>query len=131
MRRREGEDVGRLRHGIERAGDAAGELRDAVEINLGGFDAVVAEKFLHLSDAGSTCEEVGGEAVAQGVGGDSFVKSGFAGGKFERFPEGVFMDVVPPDDAGAWIGGFTGAGEQPEPGPFAAGIGEFAFEVVG
>ncbi len=122
----EGDDVGGGRQGIEGAGDGGGKLGDAVQINLRGFDAVVAEEFLHLGDAGSVCQEVGGEAVSEGVGGDAFVEPGFAGGEFEGFAEGVLVDVMTAEDAGAWIGGFIGGGPEPEPWPFAAAVGVFA-----
>lgn len=102
-----------------------------MEIDLGGFDAVVAEKFLDLGDAGSACQEIGGEAVAQGVGGDALVNPGFAGGELEGFAEGVFVDVVPADDVRAWIGAFAGGWPEPEPGPFTAAVGVFALHAIG
>jgi hypothetical protein len=40
MQRGKGHDVGGLRQGVEGAGDSGGELGDAVQIDLGGFDAV-------------------------------------------------------------------------------------------
>ena len=103
-----GEDVWRGGQGVERAGDGGGKLGDAVKVDLGGFDAVVAEEFLHLGDAGTTGEEVCGEAVPEGVGGDALMQSGFAGGEFEGFAEGVYMDVMAAVDTGARIGAVAG-----------------------
>lgn len=37
----EGDDIGGLWQGVEGAGDGGGELGDTVEIDPGGFDAVV------------------------------------------------------------------------------------------
>lgn len=122
----EGHDVGCLGQDIKGAGDAAGKLRDAVEIDLRGFDAVVAEKFLHLSDAGPACQEIGGEAVAECVGSDALVEPGFAGGELEGFAKGVFVDVVAADDASAWIEGLAGSRPKPEPWPFTATVGKFS-----
>lgn len=78
-------------------------MGDAVEIDLGGFDAVVAEEFLHLGDAGSACEEIGGETVTEGVGADACAR----------------------------VGGFAGGWPEPKPRPFTACVWVFAFEVVG
>lgn len=127
----EGHDVGCGGQVVQRTGDRGGKLRNAVEIDLRGFDAVVAEQFLHLGDAGPAGEQICGEAVAEGVGADAFGKADATGGDFERFPQRVFMDVVTANDAAAVIGAVAGGRPEPEPRPFSPGVGIFAFEVVG
>ena len=47
-----------------------------VGVNLGGGDVGVAEHGLHGADVGAVHEEVGGEAVTEGVGGDVFRDAG-------------------------------------------------------
>ena len=47
-----------------------------VGVNLGGGDVGVAEHGLHGADVGAVHEEVGGEAVTEGGGGDGFRDAG-------------------------------------------------------
>ena len=63
-------------------------------VDHGGFDVLVTEKFLDGADIVSALEEVGGEGVAEGVGGDSLVHFCDAGGFADFFLEGGFVDVV-------------------------------------
>ena len=75
-----------------------------VGVNLGGRDVGVAEHGLDRAEIGAVHEEVGGEAVAESVGGDMFRNAGFAG---------VFLDDAF-DRAGgkaAIIAGSVGGGE--------------------
>lgn len=45
-------------------------------VDHGGFDVFVSEEFLNRADVVSALEEVCGEGVAEGVGGDSFFELG-------------------------------------------------------
>lgn len=126
----EGDDLG-LGQSVEGADDVAALAGDAVGVNHGGLDAIVTKPFLDAADVGSLGEEMGGEGMAQGVGGDSLGDACFAGGCFEGFAEGVFVDVVAAHNAGGGIGAFAFGGPKPEPRPFLACVGELAFEAVG
>jgi len=48
-----------------------------------GLDILVTEEFLDCPDIVAIFEEVGGEAVAEGVRGDRFVDAGEASGLFD------------------------------------------------
>lgn len=50
-----------------------------VGVDLSGGDVGVAEHGLDGANVGAVHEEVGGEAVAEGVGGDVFCDAGFFG----------------------------------------------------
>lgn len=50
-----------------------------VGVDLGGADVGVAEHGLDGAEVGAVHEEVGGEAVTEGVGGDVFRDAGFFG----------------------------------------------------
>ncbi len=50
-----------------------------VGVDLGGGDVGMAEHGLDGADVGAVHEEVGGKAVAEGVGGDVFGDAGFFG----------------------------------------------------
>ena len=74
-------------------------------VDHGGFHIFVAEKFLDGADIITILEQVGGEAVAEGVGGDGFLDFGDLGGGFDGFLEAGFVNVMALFDAGQWIGG--------------------------
>lgn len=72
-----------------------------------------------------------GCALAEGVRGDRFVYLCEAGGGFDCFLQGSFVNVMPPEDTGDRIRR-TGRGrENILPAPFAAGIRIFAFQSIG
>lgn len=50
-----------------------------VGVNLGSADVGMAEHGLDRAEVGAVHEEVGGEAVTEGVGGDVFRDAGFFG----------------------------------------------------
>ena len=53
---------------VERTADApSAGLVDDVGVDHGGFEIAVAEKFLDRGDVAAVGQEVGGEAVPQGV----------------------------------------------------------------
>lgn len=94
---------------------------DDVEVDHGGGDVGVAEEGLDGADVGSGFEEVCGKGVAEGVGGDAFGDSGFAGGLADLPGHGVFMEVEAGDFGGGGVGGEDGGGEEPLPEPVVAG----------
>ena len=53
-------------------------------VDLGGGDTGVSQKFLDVSQGGSILKQVGGEAVAQGVGSDAGLDSGGLGIVFQH-----------------------------------------------
>ena len=48
-------------------------------VDLGRGDTLVTEHLLHLTNACTALQQVGGEGVSQGVGTDSFVDAGKLG----------------------------------------------------
>ena len=62
------------RSGIERAADAEAGFVEDVGVDLGGGEVGVAEEFLDGAEIVVVFEEVGGEAVAEGVRVAGFVR---------------------------------------------------------
>ena len=58
-----------------------------VGVDLRGLDVAVAEEFLHDAEIGAAAEEVGGEAVAQGMGRDLLEDSAFSRVLFDQHPQ--------------------------------------------
>ena len=85
--------------GVEGRFDGEAAEFHNVGVDHGGFDVFVAEEFLDGSDIVAGLEEVGGEGVAEGVGGDVFVDFCEAGGFLDGALNGGFVDVVAADDA--------------------------------
>jgi hypothetical protein len=70
-------------------------------IDHSGFTVFVAEEFLHSSDIVAVLQEVGGESVTEGVGGNGFVYSGKLGGLAHCF--------LPKAYSAGWFRGYDGA----------------------
>lgn len=114
-----------------------------MSIDHGGFDVFVPEEFLDGADVVAVLEEVGGEGVAEGVGGDVFVDVGGVGGGADGFLEEAGVEVVaheffafPPVPSfrgrvGTRVAGEVGGWEEVLPAGFAGGVGVFAGEGVG
>ena len=75
-------------------------------------------------------EEVGGETVSKGVGGDGLVYFGEFGGLANGFLKDAFVEAVAADDAGERVHGTLGGREDELPGPFPPGVGIFDVERV-
>lgn len=69
--------------GVELFMDFAEVVVGDVGVDLGGRDVGVAEEGLDGAKVGAVHKEVGGEGVAQGVGGDVFGDAGGAGAGFD------------------------------------------------
>jgi hypothetical protein len=74
-----------------------------VGVEGGGLEIAVAEEDLNGADVGAGFEEVGGEAVAEGMGGDVLVEAGGLGGAGADATDGL-LDEGPAGDV---------AGEEP------------------
>lgn len=82
------------RPSIQRAADCLWTSIERMGINHGGFDTLVPKQFLHGADIVAVLQEVGGETMPEGVGGDGFVYPGGLGGLLDGFLQAGFMDVV-------------------------------------
>lgn len=96
-----------------------------VGVDLGGADVGVAEEGLDGAEVGAVHEEVGGERVAEGVGGDVLGDAGGAGAFFDDALDGAGGEAA--EVAGS-VGGGQIAGIVEEEGGELVGAG---FEVVG
>ena len=62
------------------------------------------QQFLHGTDVVSVFQQMGGEAMAQGMAGGRFSEAGFAGGGFNAFLQVAFGIVVALAGAAARVG---------------------------
>jgi len=102
-----------------------------VGVDHGGLDVLVAEEFLNGADVVAVLEEVGGEGVAKGVGGDVFLDPGLEGGGADGFLKQGGVGVVAHGLFGVGVDGEGQGGEEVLPGGFAGGVGVFAGEGIG
>lgn len=134
---------------IEGAFDAGGAESADVGVDHGGGDVGVAEQFLDGAEILTGFEEVGGEAMSEGMAGNffgdlGFLDSGGDGGLDGRFVGMVSAElaaVVVGDElfwgffferfAGVGIEGESVGGEEVLPGERLADLGPFAGEGVG
>lgn len=72
----------------------AQELAVDVGVELGGAYAFVAEHGLYGTEVGTALEEVGGEGVAQGVGGDGTRDAGTGGQHLYGVEHGDAREVL-------------------------------------
>ncbi len=79
---------------VERAGGAVARAFHDVEVDHGGFEAGVAEEILDSPDGGAGLQQVGGEAVVQGMGRDSPGDGGPAHGPTKLACHGIFVDMI-------------------------------------
>ena len=86
---------------VERAFDLVEAFGGDVGVDFGGAGGFVAEEGLDVAEVGAVFEQVGGEAVAEGVDGDAFFYAGFL--------DGCFKDGL---DAAVGIGLVGGAFEE-------------------
>ena len=67
-----------------------------VGVDLGGREIAVAEQQLHHAKIGTVVDQVGGEGVAQGVGGEVFVDTGSQRVLLDPVPEGLAGHAATP-----------------------------------
>ena len=91
----------------------------------------MAEDFLEGADVGVGIEEVGGEAVTEGVAGDPLGDGGFLGCFFELPLHGVFEEVVAGEFARFRMRAEFGCREKEAPGELGGGVGVFSQEGEG
>jgi hypothetical protein len=68
----------------------------------------VAEKFLDRPDIVAGLQEMGGEAMSQGVTARGLRDAGFPDGLLDRPLQGLLVDVMAALDARAWVDGALG-----------------------
>ncbi len=100
-------------------------------VDHGGFDVAVAQEFLDGADVVAGFEEVGGEAVAEGVGCGHFGDSGLEEGGVEGFLDDGGVKVMAAFLLGVAIVPEVFLGEEPLPFDFGVGVGVFVVEGVG
>ena len=79
---------------IEWAADAGGAAVEDVGVDHGGGDVLVAEQLLDGADVVAVLEQVGGEAVAEGVGCDGLGEVGVEGGGADGPLDDGFVEMV-------------------------------------
>jgi len=76
----------------------------------------------HGADVGARLQQVGGEAVAQGMGGDAPVDARSRHRPLDRALQALFIQVVAAHDVTVRIGRERGRGKHPEPAPRRADL---------
>ena len=117
--------------GVEGGFDGVGSALEDVGVDHGGFYVLMPEEFLYGSYVVAVLEEVGGEAVAKGVGGDAFFNLCKSCGLFDSSLQGGFMNVMAAHDAGFFIGRKCRGRKNILPDPGFIGIGEFFGKCIG
>ena len=100
-------------------------------IDHGGFDVFVTKQLLNGTDIVAALKKVGGEGVAEGVRGDMFIDLCKAGGFFDDFLHGGFVEVVTTGNSSTRVFGEVGGGEEVLPDPVFVCIGVFAIQGIG
>jgi len=107
-------DRGGIGAGVGGVVDLFHAIGGQVGVDLGGGEALVAEEFLDAAEVGAVVEQVGGEAVAEGVGADAGVEAGHDQILVELAADGAGGDggavFVEEDAAGQWAGRIRLAG---------------------
>ena len=116
---------------IKRATHGEAALFEDVGVNHGCFDILVAEQLLNRADIVAILQEMGGEAMAEGVAGDAFGEACGAGGAFDRFLHRRGRHMETARESVIAIKGKRGGGEEKLPAPFTAGVGQFAVQGIG
>ena len=86
-------------------------------------DVLVAEQFLHSADVATVLEEVRGEGMAEGVAGRTLGDARCEDRSAHRVLHDGFVQVVAALLTGCGLDVVPGGGEDPLPGPLAAGVG--------
>ena len=88
----------------------------------------MTEDVLEGADVGIGIEEMGGEAVSEGVAGDPFGDGGFFKGFFELPLHGVLEEVVTGEFPSAGVGAELRGGEEKAPRELESGIWIFSLK---
>ena len=83
---------------VEGGFDGESAALEDMGVDHGGFDILVSEEFLNGADIVSVLEEVGGEGVAKGVGGDLLVDACDFCGFTNGFLGNGFVKMMAADD---------------------------------
>ena len=105
---------------VEGAADCEGAAVEDVGVDHGSGDVAVTEELLDGSDVVAGLEEMGGEAVPEGVAGGGFRELGGPAGGMECALEDGFVEMVPSEFA-LGVAVVACGGEDPLPRPFALG----------
>jgi len=89
---------------IQRAFHAAAALPQDMGVNHGGGNVIVPQQLLDRPNVGSALEGVGGEAVPQRVRAGALGNPRAGHRRPNRFLDSRFVQVMPPDGPGAWVG---------------------------
>lgn len=113
---------------VEGAGGSGTLFVGEVKVDHGRGNIRVPEDVLEGADVGIGIEEMGREAVTEGVAGDAFGDRGL----FESFLQlplhGVLEKVVSGKASGLWMSAELGGGKEEAPGKLQRGIGIFALK---
>ncbi len=102
-----------------------------VGVDHRSFHVLMPEEFLHRADVVAGFQEMSGEGMAEGVGGDVFIDPCQFGRLPDRSLHGAFVEMVTACDAGAGVFGGAFGGKDVLPDPLAVGVGVLLFERVG
>ncbi len=91
----------------------------------------MAEEFLDSADVVAVLEEVGGETMAEGVGGDGFLEACGFGSGANGFLEDAFVYVVAHGFGGGGVHREGDGGEEVLPGKFLGSVGVFPGQGIG
>ena len=116
---------------IERTANTEGALIENVGIDHSGFEVFVPEEFLDGADIIAIFEQVGCEAMAQGMAAYFFVDLGGADGSFERSLECSVVEMMAANDLASGVDGTIFGWECVLPDPVAIRVGIFSFEGKG
>jgi len=102
-----------------------------VSVDHGGLDISVAQQFLDGADIIAIFQQVGSEAVPEGMGCDVFGQAGLAGSRPDCTPYAGRVEMVPPAGTCAGISGGLGSREKILPAPIARRGGILAGQPAG
>jgi hypothetical protein len=102
-----------------------------VGVDHGGFDIFMSQEFLHRSDIVPILEQVGGEGMAKGMGGDRFIDFRSAGRSFDRSLKVRFVQMVTLFDPAHRVYRENGRWKYVLPGKFPVGIWILSFQGIG
>ena len=108
-----------------------GSAFDDVGVDHGGPNVAVTQQFLNGSDVVVGFQQMGGEAVAEGVGGDAFENLRFSDDGFEGSLNIPLMEVVSPALFGFRYGRQSLRGEKPLPDEVFCAVFVFFLQLFG
>src|SRR6266852_357785 len=116
---KDGERCTQLRRQIiQWTGNALAALLKHVSVNHRGRHVGVTQQLLNRANVRASLEEVRCKGVPEGLGTYDLGQECPPGSNFDGLINHRRIDVVPPDDAGQWIGGDIPGGKEVLPAPF-------------